>query len=247
MNADTGVGERGLKHWAKKPARSARKGSIDVFTESTTNQVVDTMILRKASDVMNIGNHMFTCTQSHTRTLLMASIGTVDNIKGVLVGEPKFKLVGHLVEDQLECTCIWFGETATKNKTGLPIKVAELLEEEYFIGDENKHRIRNESGCNIFGYTEYRLPNGDIVRAHPDFRSEGPFYDWCIIPDPNDEYDYAVQHLAQNKRKVLDHFLRCPRLSKVEEKWGLNHVPSCVLALFKHPETGIAMALVLPC
>jgi hypothetical protein len=65
MNADTGVGERGLKYWAKKPACSARKGYIDVFTESTTSQVVDTMILRKAYEIMNIGNQMFTCMQSH--------------------------------------------------------------------------------------------------------------------------------------------------------------------------------------
>jgi hypothetical protein len=26
MNADTGVGERGLKYWTKKPAHSAKKG-----------------------------------------------------------------------------------------------------------------------------------------------------------------------------------------------------------------------------
>jgi hypothetical protein len=121
------------------------------------------------------------------------------------------------------------------------------LEEEYFVGEENKHRIQNENGCSILGYTEYRLPDGNLVRAHPNFRSEGPFYDWCIIPDPNDEYDYAVQHLIQNKRKVPDHFLRCPRLSKVEEKWGVNHLPSRVLAFYKHPETDTAMALVLPC
>jgi hypothetical protein len=87
-----------------------------------------------------------------------------------------------------------------KNETGIPSKVAELLEEEYFVGEENKHRIQNENGCSIFGYTEYRLPNGNIVQAHPNFRSEGPFYDWCIIPDPNNEYDYAVQHLIQHYR-----------------------------------------------
>jgi hypothetical protein len=38
------------------------------------------MILRKASEEMNIGNHMFTCTQSHTRTTTTASYGTDNNI-----------------------------------------------------------------------------------------------------------------------------------------------------------------------
>jgi hypothetical protein len=147
-----------------------------------------------------------------------------------------------LVHDHVDCTRIWFSATSKKIETGIPSKVAELLEEEYFVGEENKHRIRNESG-----YTEYRLPNRNIVRAHPNFPSEGPFYDWCIIPNPNDEYDYAVQHLIQNKRKFPDHFLRCPRLSKVKEKWGMNHLPSHVVAFYKHPETGMAMALVLPC
>jgi hypothetical protein len=92
MNADTGVGERGLKYSAKEPACNARKGSIDVFTESTTNQVCNTMILKKASDVMNVGDHMFTCTRSHTRSNFHDNDDM--GIKtGSLVGAPKYKIV----------------------------------------------------------------------------------------------------------------------------------------------------------
>jgi hypothetical protein len=84
----------------------------------------------------------------------LAIYGRDNSIPGVLIGEPKFKLVGHLIDDHVECTCIWFGVMAKKKtKTGILSKVTEVLEEKYFVGEENQHRIQNESGCSILGYT----------------------------------------------------------------------------------------------
>jgi hypothetical protein len=245
MNADTGVGERGLKDWAKKAARRALKGSVDVFTESTARQVIDTMVLRKASEVMDVGHHMYICTRSHERS--QPSLNTDSTLRdGFLVGDAKFKISGRLVDNMIETTCVWFGSTAKKHTTGVPERTIELFEEEFLFGPDNLHRLESIGTCTILGFTEYRLPNGQIVRAHPNYRSEGPFYDWCVIPDPNQGKDYAVRHL-DSKRPLPEHLRRSEMLSRVEEKWGINHVPCRVLAFFKHPETATAMALVLPC
>jgi hypothetical protein len=131
MNADTGVGERGLKEWAKKASRRALKGSVDVFTDSTARQVVDTLTLRKAAEAMAISNNMFTCTRAHTRVSINVDANTQPTA-GTLVGEPKYKVVGRRVDDCLERTCTWFGGNANNNTTGLHPTVIELLEEEFF-------------------------------------------------------------------------------------------------------------------
>jgi hypothetical protein len=131
MNADTGVGERGLKEWAKKASRRALKGSVDVFTDSTARQVVDTLTLRKAAEAMAISNNMFTCTRAHTRVSINVDANTQPTA-GTLVGEPKYKVVGRRVDDCLERTCTWFGGNAKNNTTGLHPTVIELLEEEFF-------------------------------------------------------------------------------------------------------------------
>jgi hypothetical protein len=243
MNADTGVGERGLKYWAKKPARSALKGSIDVFTESTAKQVVDTMILRKASEIMGIDNIYFSCTRSHSRSCtLQCANNTALQQTGELVGDPKFSIVGRWIDGHVQATCQWFGCTAKRNDTGVPEKVLDLFVEEYIGGEENEEFIQRND-VRILGYTEYRLPDGNIVRAHPNYRSDGPFYDWCIVRDPNEGHDIATQH----KTKLNDGEQRCASLSRVETRWGNDHLPCRVVAFYKHPTTGISMAMILPC
>jgi hypothetical protein len=248
MNADTGVGERGLKDWAKKAARRALKGSIDVFTDSTTRQVVDTLTLRKAAEVMNVGDHMFCYNQRHTRAPLPEKEAISQEMSGMLVGEPKFKIVGRFVDGTVQTEVKWFGCTAKKNSSVVHPKIVELVEEEYFWEGEDNATNERDNGTTervIFGYTEYQLPCGNLVRAHPNFRSEGPFYDWCIVPDPNEEHDYAVEHISV--RKVPESLHRCKSLSLIEQKWGRNHVPCRVLALYKHPENGTPMAIIHPC
>jgi hypothetical protein len=198
MNADTGVGERGLKYWAKKPARRALKGSIDVFTESTARQVIDTMILRKATEIMGIDSTCFTSTISHARSASkeIAPCRNYDAVlsqSGQLVGDAKFKIVSRCIDGHVQATYKWFGGLAKRNHTGVPRKVLDLFLQEYIEGEENEEIIAAQDVC-ILGYTEYQLPDGCLVRAHPNYRSEGPFYDWCIVRDPNDGHDIGTQH-----------------------------------------------------
>jgi hypothetical protein len=63
------------------------------------------MILRNASDVMNVGDHMFSCTRSHTRS----NAGDNEDMEvkiGSLVGAPKYKIVGKLVGDVVTNLCM---------------------------------------------------------------------------------------------------------------------------------------------
>jgi hypothetical protein len=187
MNADTGVGERGLKYWAKKPACSTRKGSIDVFTESTTKQVVDTMILWRASEVMNIGNHMFTCTQSHTQNTTLASYGRDNNIPGVLVGEPKFKLVGRSVDDHVECTCIWFGVMAKRTKQVFLPRLQNYWKKNILLGKKTSiGGYRMKADVVFWGIQNIDSPTETSCKHIQT--SNQRVYDWCIVKNIGNYY-----------------------------------------------------------
>jgi hypothetical protein len=51
-NTDAGLGERGLKFWAKCQGCRALKGNTEVFTASTIQQVCEHGCLRKAASII---------------------------------------------------------------------------------------------------------------------------------------------------------------------------------------------------
>jgi hypothetical protein len=53
-NYDAGIGESGLKHWAKRPATRALKGLIEVFTHSTASRVHEGLVISKAANCLGI-------------------------------------------------------------------------------------------------------------------------------------------------------------------------------------------------
>jgi hypothetical protein len=55
-NFDAGIGESGLKHWAKRPARRALKGCIEVFTSSTACRVHEGLVIAKAANCLGISS-----------------------------------------------------------------------------------------------------------------------------------------------------------------------------------------------
>jgi hypothetical protein len=52
LQSKTETGERGLKTWAKKVARTALKHGRDVFTQSTSNRVGEMLLLNTASELV---------------------------------------------------------------------------------------------------------------------------------------------------------------------------------------------------
>jgi hypothetical protein len=52
MQSNTETGERGLKTWAKKVARTALKHGRDVFTQSTSNRIGEMLLLNTASELV---------------------------------------------------------------------------------------------------------------------------------------------------------------------------------------------------
>jgi hypothetical protein len=52
MQYNMETGERGLKTWAKKMAKTALKHGRDIFTHSTSNRVGEMLLLNSASELV---------------------------------------------------------------------------------------------------------------------------------------------------------------------------------------------------
>ena len=160
---DTGKTELGLRQWVKNPSLTVPKRGVERYTEGLARRLSENLTLEKA--------------RIHTETLPYQSdpdddsLSSLDDATTLLT--KSFQIVS--VETSVD------GETRThhvamkvdahgkRHKTqdvDFPIEEVEWL-------FRNKHV---EVGGYV--YSEVRLKDGSIVRAHPNYRQSGPWYDW---------------------------------------------------------------------
>jgi hypothetical protein len=235
-NYDAGVGESGLKHWAKRPARRALKGSIEVFTASTASRVHEGLVIAKAANCLGITP--IPKRKVHNISSRVFSNGTASSTNdGRLVGNVKYMIkVDGLDEESYPLVVTeWL---SSSNSVTLPQGILDIYYEEFFqesTEDPGNFPI-------IHGYTEYRLPSGELVRAHPNYGGKGPLYDWAVIVEPAQRYDFL---LGKTVPQLLDEHNE-PLMSQIERIYH-NHVPARIIALFRDPKTGDDMAIVHAC
>jgi hypothetical protein len=217
-NYDAGIGESGLKHWAKRPARRALKGSIEVFTSSTACRVHEGLVIAKAANCLGLSSSNKRNVHN-VSSLAFSSIHNWEGKAGNHVGKPKYIIKVDRYEDEMDPFFVAEWLTSEKSET-LPDAILEIFFEEYF-----QNRSAQEIMPNILGYTEYALPSGDIIRSHPNYGGKGALYDWAIILDPSDRYDYL---LGTRIPQLLDED-NTPCLSKVESNHP-KHVPGRIIA-----------------
>jgi hypothetical protein len=160
-----------------------------------------------------------------------------DLMAGQLIGKAKYVVFWDREEQMCEQRPTLVADWLSSDSVALPYSILEILDEEFF---QNADPIKHNPV--IHGYTEYRLSTGEIVRAHPNYGGKGPIYDWAIIKDPTDRYDYLHQATIP---QLLDQHNN-PILSRVEHQYP-NHVPCRLLSFFIHPDNGIEMAIVHAC
>jgi hypothetical protein len=155
---------------------------------------------------------------------------------GYLVGKPKYIIKVERINRETEpyVTTEWM---TTADSATLPTAIVDLFFEEYF------QNLDAEQPTSIIkGYTEYMITSGEIVRAHPNYGGKGALYDWAIIVDPANRYDYLQ---GTTITPLLDEH-NIPLLSRVEKIYP-DHVPARIIALFSDPNTGNNMAIVNAC
>jgi len=203
-NWDTGPCEAALKTWAKKPAKTSQKWGHNIFNEQVAKRLHETACFRKGfrhglgcfefeiEREPNADGHVvrsYTPNRADitTRDELYdynptndiangMEITSPDSIVQSLVGNPKYRI---------DCNCTtgrvsgrWLGE----NKQQKMLEVHPLIVS-YFqeVADRKPHWIpEDESQPLAYGYTEYKREDL-LYRAHPNYRSRGPWYDWTMV------------------------------------------------------------------
>jgi hypothetical protein len=232
---DAGIGESGLKHWAKRPATRALKGSIEVFTSSTASRVHEGLVIGKAANCLGLS--LPKKRNVHSVSSVSFGKGNITAGKvGKLVGKPKYTTQVERVNEKSDpiVTAEWL--TSADSAT-LPSAIFDLFFEEYFQNLKADHHLPI-----IKVYTEYMLTSGELVRAHPNYGGNGALYDWVIIVDPANRFDYfqgtTIPRLVDEHDNLL--------LSRVETIYP-DHVPARIVALFSDQNTGNDMAIVNAC
>jgi hypothetical protein len=83
-NTDAGFGERGLKIWAKRHGRRVRKGSDDIFVESTAKMVLELTLITQAHQCIN--PHLYSAANSDSQIGVNHSIYSSCKV----TGHPKY-------------------------------------------------------------------------------------------------------------------------------------------------------------
>lgn len=113
--------------------------------------------------------------------------GTDFRLKGtrftIKYGHPTLR-DGTVVEDAAKKMKIaWTSRSARKsmgNSTPWNLFLLAGLEERLFINHRNIGG-RIDAMSYVQGYTELVLPSGDVIRAHPKYRSKQQWYSWCMV------------------------------------------------------------------
>jgi hypothetical protein len=235
-NFNAGIGESGLKHWAKRPARRALKGSIEVFTSSTACRVHEGLVIAKAANCLGVSSTQKRKVHNVSSIAFSTNPNSHESQTGKFIGQPKYTIKVNHDEDKEDpyVSAEWL---TSAESVILPDAILEIFFEEYF-----QNLSAQQTMPIILGYTEYKLHSGELIRAHPNYGGKGALYDWAIIVDPADRYDYL---LGTRIPQLVDED-GSPCLSRLESIHP-DHVPGRIIALFCDPETGNDMAIVNAC
>jgi len=222
-NTDAGCGERSLKVFAKQPARTAQKRD-DVFLEQLTNRLHESDMLATMKRITDpVCQWAVDCDDlSH----LSASTSLSPSASSSCLRDDQsmdgFSAGDGVDLDELSSVnpCLLIGKhrfTITFSETG----TACLLEERRKMTKgyvsvhpvilkwfENDRKHRKYANPLVHLWTEARVADGACLRAHPNYRSGGEWYDWCIVKIPESSTHQRKPKTTRKKRKSPD--IICP-------------------------------------
>ncbi len=269
-NYDTGPMERGLQAWGKHASRTAQKRGAAKFNMQTASRIAERHCCRKALRVAGLASASRSTIQYAQDELPFESKAAPDAADGPFGNQAarfavKFSRI-NTAEPNRPPKYIYKARAeihGRQRQTGFvalhPVVVKYF--EEWIAKAENRHHYRETVYC----YTEWSN-KGETFRAHPNYRSEGAWYDWAAVIWEEGETDQAVApngdsssdgessmgSPTRKRQRVEDDQL----LAINAENWpiedgtimrsedGTAEYPAMLLAFFRHPATGEARVIV---
>ncbi len=178
QNFDASSGERSLKHWAKHPAKTSHKAGAKAFTIQVANRVHERSCMEKCARAMQFSRSIHGIrhleeeqldAREHETDQLDEPTGHSNKIQSELVGNPKFS-IRFPSPTSRKYTYQWHGKQQQQNLVTLHPSIKQ-----WFVKKHVKHKYSQ-----VYGYTEYRR-DGILFRCHPNYKSQGPWYDWAVM------------------------------------------------------------------
>jgi hypothetical protein len=157
----TETGERGLKKWAKAPAKTAQKRSDEVFSRQVCMRIHESVLINCIADANPLDNDIME-----------------EEEEGAANTEVRLRCANFVVE--LHQTAIVTRVLSSGKNHGIQIDFPEVI-----VAWFAKHFLDPDTPRRIQLYTEIVLPGvsgqpGTLLRAHPNYQSDGPWYDFAL-------------------------------------------------------------------
>ena len=236
QNTDVGVCESGLRFWAKLPAMTSQKVGGLKFNNQINDRLVASTCFNKAMHFLI--NPVFPIeSQSWIAKEVMdesASVALPQSLEGKPIGSPTCKLVFQDNDPRGNPQIIRWRQSSQREDFDLHALVITLLRS--MNQDAIQNSPTNQGIGTIEVYTEI-VHDGKILRAHPNYKSGGPWYDWVMV-----NFDQASQPTAK-KLKLESEERGTYNLKKdVVKDWGgafkENLYAAKVLCFFKKSGEG---------
>jgi hypothetical protein len=162
----TETGERGLKQWAKAPAKTAQKRSDAVFSKQVCSRIHERVLINAIANTQH----------GEENTVPEPASASI----GVLARCANFVLELHQIAT---ITRVLPSGKTHKMQIDFPDIIVNWFEKRYLVPEED---------TTIQLYTEIVLPGptgqtGTILRAHPNYQSDGPWYDYALASYDEDD------------------------------------------------------------
>ena len=212
-NFDAGTGERNLKVFAKDPARTAQMRDQGTFVRQVLGRVTDAIMVERA---LAIGESV------------PSSSLEDKSIKCVQLQKRFWNVKCSTEGDRVTWTAMSGGEHVGYNDNTTK-RIIGAVRAYWRLNCSGK-----DNSFSFTGYSELRVPEGQVAedggltfRCHPNYRGEGPWYDWVVLLRP---------HLGKREERVLAKIVAMVELSSdevEEENRRICIVHSCLRRPFR--------------
>jgi len=202
QNFDNSPMEHGLIDTAKHPADHAQK-STSLFVSQVTKRLLENMLIKKAH-------------QSLLRSCEEKANPTTNNLFSKLPNSASFHVT---FDENGVCLPVWCGKKYLQEKVVFNSDVMRWI--------ENSNKKKNSFFYDVDEFSAHLqyTRNGVMFRCHPNYKSNGEWYDWVMV-----RFDIGPQKTRHSNKKL--------------GMWSSQYFPSKILCFFVLPEDETIYAIV---
>ncbi len=220
-NWDTSPGEHALINFAKRPAKRSHKKHSS-FLDQVNSRLHESAIIEKADLALSQSVDETQRTHDKVSHNLQDAQGTSDFISTTL---PTFTVDLTTSKENSNTAVQWEGKSYLQGAVVLNLFVVD-----WFLHNNMNPSTPLHGQHSASIYTEYKH-YGDIMRAHPNYRSDGPWYDWVMV---------ALEGQASSSKRKQGR--------NIQGHWDIKFIPAKVLCFFQVDSyTNSTFALIHPC